>query len=79
MKSFKDFVLTESTNKQSFLEKYKENKDKAINAIKRLLSKAKEKGWTDIEKSNTINDNDYHYRIIRFFIICEDFSCNNIL
>ena len=41
MKSFKEFILNESVNKQTFLEKYRENKDKAINAIRRLLSKAK--------------------------------------
>ena len=39
-----------NTNKQSFLEKYRENKDEAINAIKRLLSKAKKEKWPDVEE-----------------------------
>ena len=49
MKSFKDFVLTEDTNKQTFLDKYKEDADKAIKAIKRLLAKAKKENLKDVE------------------------------
>lgn len=57
MKSFKDFVLTEDTNKQTFLDKYKEDADKAINAVKRLLAKAKKENLKDVEDAcnNVLN------------------------
>ena len=57
MKSFKDFVLTEDANKQTFLDKYKEDADKAISAIKRLLTKAKNENLKDVEDAcnNVLN------------------------
>ena len=41
---------SKNTNKQSFLEKYRENKEEAISAVKRLLSKSKKEKWPDVEK-----------------------------
>ena len=48
LKAFGD--KSKNTNKQSFLEKYRENKDEAISAVKRLLSKSKKEKWPDVEK-----------------------------
>ena len=48
LKAFGD--KSKNTNKQSFLEKYRENKDEAISAVKRLLLKSKKEKWPDVEK-----------------------------
>ena len=41
---------SKNTNKQSFLEKYRESKEEAISAVKKLLSKSKKEKWPGVEK-----------------------------